>query len=68
MENDLLTIEELCNKLNLNKSWIYQRTRNGMIPCIRFGKYLRFRLDDVVEYFEKGDNNVEPNIPNHPDT
>ena len=65
--DDLLTIEELCSKLNLNKSWVYQRTRTGQIPCIRFGKYLRFRLADVVEYYEKGEQYGESNVSNNLD-
>jgi len=60
--NDLITIEELCEELKLEKSWVYQRTRINKIPCIRFGKYLRFRLSDVVEYFEKGESNGESNL------
>jgi len=63
--DDLLTIEQLCEKLNLNKSWVYQRTRMQKIPCIRFGKYLRFRLSDVVEYFEKGEQDGKPNLSNN---
>ena len=63
MDDDLLTIEALCIKLNLNKSWIYQRTRTNEIPCIRFGKYLRFRLSDVIEYFERGEQDGKPNVP-----
>jgi len=65
---ELLDIDELCSKLKLNKSWVYQRTKNNSIPCVRFGKYLRFRLSDVVAYFEKGESNGEPNVPNDPDT
>jgi hypothetical protein len=51
MSQDLLTIDELAEKLKIRKSWIYSRTRikgPGAIPCLKIGKYLRFCLDDVI--------------------
>jgi excisionase family DNA binding protein len=54
MENlHLLTVEELASELKVPKSWIYARTREtgpGTLPRIRVGKYLRFRLDEVLNW------------------
>jgi excisionase family DNA binding protein len=55
MIDKLLTVQELAQALRVPTSWVYARTRkkieNGM-PCIRVGKYLRFRLDAVLDWLE----------------
>ncbi len=53
--NDFLTIDELAEKLRVPKSWIYGQTRRkgpDCIPCVRVGKYLRFREQDVMAWLE----------------
>ena len=49
-----LTVEELAKELNIPVTWIYQRTRLGKeaIPHMRMGKYVRFNIDEVVEFFK----------------
>lgn len=59
MNDELMTIDELANKLKVKRSWIYQYSRQtgpGTIPRIKIGKYLRFRLDEVMEWVEKNQN------------
>lgn len=53
--DDLITVKELAGKLNVPASWIYQRTRLGTkaIPHVRIGKYVRFDLAEVLEFFRK---------------
>lgn len=49
----LLTIDELSEIWKVKKSWIYSRTREtgpGSIPRIKVGKYLRFELDQVMDW------------------
>lgn len=50
---ELITVQELAKKLNVPVSWVYQRTRFGQeaIPHVRIGKYVRFELNEVVEFF-----------------
>lgn len=50
---ELITVQELAKKLNVPVSWVYQRTRFGQeaIPHVRIGKYMRFELNEVVEFF-----------------
>ncbi len=53
--SDLLTVEELAKQLRVPNSWVYSRTRlkgPDTIPAIRVGKYLRFRLADVLSWME----------------
>ncbi len=54
-QENLLTVEQLAAKLNIKKSWIYQRTRLGQtaIPHIKVGKYVRFDLAEVMKFLEK---------------
>ncbi|MEW6440731.1 MAG: helix-turn-helix domain-containing protein [bacterium] len=49
---DLLTPEELARELRVPKSWVYSRTRTNAIPVLRFGKYCRFRLTEVLQSLE----------------
>lgn len=50
---ELLNVEEMARLLKVDKSWLYARTRlkgEGQIPCIRVGKYIRFRETDVLAW------------------
>jgi excisionase family DNA binding protein len=50
-----MTVSEIAAFLSVPKSWIYQRTQLGPgvgIPFVKFGKYLRFDADEVIEFFK----------------
>ena len=52
MESRLLTVDQVAEKLQVPKSWIYERTRHNAIPVRKVGKYLRFdeaEIDDWVK-------------------
>ena len=57
MEQDLLTLNELAEKLKVKPSWIYgysrRQTGPDAIPRIKVGKYLRFRLNEVMNWIEE---------------
>ncbi len=56
MDQNFLSVGELAEALNVPKSWVYSRTREsgqGSIPRLMVGKYVRFRLPDVLEWLEK---------------
>jgi len=44
---NLLTARELADRLKLPESWIRSAERDGRIPSVRAGKYVRFNLSDV---------------------
>jgi hypothetical protein len=53
----LLTADELADRWQVPKSWIYEKTRKGQIPKAPLpGRYYRYRLD-VIERFEAGELN-----------
>lgn len=61
--SDLLTPDELAQRLKVPKSWVFEQTRERAkvrneipLPCIRLGKYLRFSWAEVSEWM--GRNSV----------
>lgn len=50
----LLTPEEVAEILSVQKSWVYQAARNGTLPSIRVGRWVRFRSKVVEEFIAKG--------------
>ncbi len=63
MENqELLTIDEMADRLKVKPSWLYFRTMQtgkDAIPRVKIGKYLRFNPGAVIEWIEKQYNEVE---------
>ena len=56
MAERLIGVNELAETLNVPPSWIYARTREtdkGAIPRIRVGKYVKFKIDDVMSWLER---------------
>jgi hypothetical protein len=54
---DILTPEQLAERLQVSKSWIFEQTRQrakirnkSPLPCIRLGKYLRFSWPQVCQW------------------
>ena len=51
-----LTVDQLAEKLNVSKDWIYKQTRKtrpGGIPRLKVGKYLRFDWEKVQNWLKK---------------
>jgi excisionase family DNA binding protein len=46
--DQLLTVEELAERLRVPVSWCYEQSRQGKIPTIRIGRYIRFNLAEVI--------------------
>lgn len=49
----LLTVKELAEILAVPESWIYGHTAVGDIPTVRVGRYVRFRLGDVLQWLRR---------------
>jgi excisionase family DNA binding protein len=45
----LLTPEELAERLKVPLSWVYENSRTGKIPSVKLGRYVRFKLNDVLK-------------------
>ena len=54
--HELLTHEEIAERLKVPASWVYEKTRKGCrnpIPSIPMGRYIRFDWDAVVKWLEE---------------
>jgi hypothetical protein len=49
---ELLDAPALAAKLHLNESWVRSEQRADRIPHVRFGRYVRFRVADVIAAIE----------------
>ena len=47
--DQLLTAEELAEQLKVPVSWVYEQSRQGKIPTVRVGRYVRFSLEQILE-------------------
>jgi excisionase family DNA binding protein len=43
----LLTAEQLSARWQVPKSHVWRLARNGAIPTVRLGRYMRFRIDSI---------------------
>ena len=44
----LLTVEDVCSRLRVSKSWVYREAERGSLPHIKVGKVLRFQWSEVM--------------------
>ena len=51
MEQNLLDVKQLAKYLNVPVSWVYNRAAKHGLPHIKLGKYIRFNMEEVEEYF-----------------
>lgn len=52
MSEQLLTPEELAARWNVPTSFVWTKSRAGVIPNVKLGRYYRYRLD-AIEAFER---------------
>jgi excisionase family DNA binding protein len=54
--SNLLTVDEVAERLNVTKDWVWAQVRAGRIPHVPLGRYRRFReeaLDAWIQDLEK---------------
>ncbi len=59
MNDKLLTVSELSEKLNISKSTILNWARQGKIPAIKLGRQWRFKLLDVEMWLKTKSTNFQ---------
>ena len=52
MDQALIGINELAEKLAVKPSWLYQRTRTGKITHYKVGKYIRFDESEIWDWLK----------------
>jgi excisionase family DNA binding protein len=50
----LLTVADVARLLSVSTAWVYDHAdrKRPLIPCVRLGKAVRFRPDDVQQFIE----------------
>lgn len=51
--DDVITVEELCARLKVNRTWVYEKLRKRDLPAFKIGRYLRFSWTEVSKWMEK---------------
>ena len=49
VSEELLTAEQIAERLKIPQTWIEEATRQGRLPCHEFGRYKRYSLAAVIE-------------------
>jgi len=50
---ELLSIPQVCQRLDMGKSWVYRRIHEGEIPSVKLGRTIKVRRPDLENYLEK---------------
>lgn len=50
----LLLAGEAAEQLRVPETWLYSQARRGTFPCVRVGRWVRFRQSDVDEFIANG--------------
>ena len=53
---EILTIDELSERLKIPKKTIYKWTREKKIPCRKLGKHLRFIESEIDQWLMQGES------------
>lgn len=48
----LMTVEQVAAVLQVRPSWVYGKVATGEIPYVRVGRYVRFRIEEVMAWLE----------------
>ncbi|MFL2542446.1 MAG: helix-turn-helix domain-containing protein [Candidatus Latescibacterota bacterium] len=47
---ELLTVNEVAEYLRVPRSWVYERTRLGLIPLRKIGRHIRIPRGEFLEW------------------
>lgn len=49
----LLTIDEAAEYLRFSVSWVKKKTREKQIRCVKFGRHVRYRQQDLDSFVDQ---------------
>lgn len=49
---DLLTLDQICEKLKVKRSFIYDLTSRSQIPYIKVGRLIRFDPEEIDKWLQ----------------
>jgi excisionase family DNA binding protein len=50
MEDDLLTVDQVAEKLCITRQTVWKYIRDGRIPATNFGKFYRIKRSDLEQF------------------
>jgi excisionase family DNA binding protein len=50
---ELLSIAQVCQRLDMGKSWVYRRIHEGEIPSVKLGRTIKIKRSELEDYLEK---------------
>jgi excisionase family DNA binding protein len=50
---ELLSIAQVCQRLDMGKSWVYRRIHEGEIPSVKLGRTIKVRRSELEDYLEE---------------
>lgn len=61
MAGRLLDVKEAAELFDVPHTWFYKHSTDGTLPTRKIGKYVRFSLDDLMEWAQG--HRVKPTSP-----
>ncbi len=52
-EEDLMTVQEVCDWLKVTRDWLYDQVEARQIPHIRLGRHIRFHPAQMRAYLQE---------------
>lgn len=52
---ELLTAVEVARMLRVTPAWVYAATRQGTVPHVRLGRYVRYRRGAVLDWLAESE-------------
>ena len=62
-ENDILTVDDLCEVLRIGKNAAYKLINSGKIKCYRINRVWKIPKVSVIKYIDSERNNYNRQLP-----
>lgn len=49
-----VSVDVVARILGVPVSWVYEKSAAGVIPCVKIGRYNRYRVTDVIQSLTAG--------------
>lgn len=60
MSEQLMTVEQVADKLQISRLTLYSLINTGKITAVKFGRILRFQVAEIERFIEDSQTKNEP--------